>query len=989
MPQAQTRHIACAAPIDEATRVELLQAGQRLRSAQNLRQNKRGAIEKRPGFDTLTANRVTGAARSTGERMTSFRGAPVVIDSSATLDVYDAALVKNVNRGNACECLADDLQLPRGKGGGPVDIAIVAGLIITSYKSYAEVAVCNAETGVTVLPPTAIVGGGGSTYEVKLASFSDRYVIAFVYESGAQSIVAYLFDATSPSTGFVSLATVVAAGAPQATFTVSSYTDRAFVGYGTTTNFVVKSYNAAGLVQNTGSVAAGATVTNMAIDANAGNVWIAFNSSTTDIKATAYGAAGLASPPTATISATPPISISLAPFRHLDIVASSAGTGARINAVQDFPVTLYPIWAFRSVVISGGAATNVGASAVTVYSAMPYTRMFRSGTSYYVGVHAAASTTTLSSSNGQRLFTVADCTNDVTYLRPIAHADPGLVTVSDAKGKWATDASGRLCTPYGVVTTSVLSTTTGSSSANGAVKLLRLDFASAYRWQNVEHNGALVFAGGVPTMFDGEAITEVGFLSSPVAPVLAISGGGSLGTGNYRYAVVWEDVAADGRVTVSGVSTPTLIVTGVGSGVLVTIQSLTVTGRAGRQSLRAAVYRTALGGAPPYYRVTFVQNDTANPTIAITDTLSDAQLTVRPQLYAPNLPSTANEALDRRGTAWLRDVTAYNGMLVGIRGSSIVHSGQPVYGEATWFSPVFEIPVVEGGSFTAVDVLDGNVVAFKEASIFVVSGTVPSDNGTQGGLGEPRRVACDVGCIDPRSAVATSLGIFFRSRRGIELFTRAQTVEFIGEAIGTTLSQYPTVCSAVLDDGAGLVRFELTNGSASTALVYDLTLKAWVSNDTRPFRSVSAAMVAGTFYYLLAVGTLFQESTTTWLDAGNWVTASFQTGQWNHGPLQEQYVYEMQLLFERYSAAGLVVTMSPDYGQGSSKAATFTEAETLGKQVLAFRPKPRGESTIVTVSDTPPAIFGTGRGFSFVAMSGDMAPTNGTTRGTPRIGGRK
>jgi hypothetical protein len=97
----------------------------------------------------------------------------------------------------------------------------------------------------------------------------------------------------------------------------------------------------------------------------------------------------------------------------------------------------------------------------------------------------------------------------------------------------------------------------------------------------------------------------------------------------------------------------------------------------------------------------------------------------------------------------------------------------------------------------------------------------------------------------------------------------------------------------------------------------------------------------------------------------------------------------MQLLCERYSAAGLQINIIPDYNPAAPVTVTLTEAATLGKRQLTFGPDLKGMSFALQFTATAPAVLGTGRGFSFVAISSDMAPVQGYTRGTPRIAGRQ
>ena len=178
--------------------------------------------------------------------------------------------------------------------------------------------------------------------------------------------------------------------------------------------------------------------------------------------------------------------------------------------------------------------------------------------------------------------------------------------------------------------------------------------------------------------------------------------------------------------------------------------------------------------------------------------------------------------------------------MVGAAGSDVWYSGQNVSGEGVWFNPIFQIPIPGEGDITALTVLDGGLFIFKRRDVYAIAGEPPADNGSSGGLGAPRRVASDVGCIDGRSTCTTALGIFFQSERGIEILTRALAVEWIGADVDNTADAYPVCTSITVEPLSNVVLVELAASESAGAvsgagrtLVFDLALKAWVSQDRR------------------------------------------------------------------------------------------------------------------------------------------------------------
>ncbi len=254
--------------------------------------------------------------------------------------------------------------------------------------------------------------------------------------------------------------------------------------------------------------------------------------------------------------------------------------------------------------------------------------------------------------------------------------------------------------------------------------------------------------------------------------------------------------------------------------------------------------------------------------------------------------------------------------------------------------------------------------------------------------------------------LTTSLGIFFQSDRGIELLSRSGGVTWIGEGVQATLAAYPIVTSAVLDDHSGLVRFTLAASQsgglvsgAGRTLVFDLSINAWVSTDdvrgtvaSQAAQSAAQVFLDGAWRYawLGADGTVYFERNSTAVDAhldgATFVASQYELPPWKLGLQQEQRIYEMELLFQRHSAAGLTIEIASDYGAYvAADEKVWSEAVIAGQNQVSFRPNPRGNAVQARVRDTAPAVLGTGRGITFIGISADIAPKQGPTRATTRL----
>jgi hypothetical protein len=750
-----------------------------------------------------------------------------------------------------------------------------------------------------------------------------------------------------------------------------------------TSRLTLKTFNASGaldtlLIDTSSTAPTGADVTGVATD----TLWVTWNEATA-VKSIGLSPLAITGAP---LASTATIITAVSGVSSIGSVPLSTAGQARLFVNSSSPVMQCHM---RTLTTQAGAALGVGTQ-TNVYSAQAAGRPWVVKNECYIPVIVS------DTGNVQQQIVVAAWTADLTYLRPVACPSPGLSTLGQVTRRSAVVVGNKAYTPINIT----------RSSVARASALVEMDFANIHCFNaNAWGNSAYV-TGGVVSCSDGVRVAEVGYLARPPKPATSLTGTGISATVGWRYVTVYEQVDADGNWHQSGISDPsdsTGVVTN--KTVNVTSMPLTVSGRVdatGGTGVRVVIYRTADGGVAPYYRLDMVPNDTTAGAISYADGISDAVLITGAKLYEQ--PGVLGTAQDRRPPPGFSCLVSYSGMLVGSTGSDVWYSGQNVVGEGAWFSPVFQTPIPGDGDITALAVMDGTLFVFKRSEIYAVVGETPSDSGSQGGLGTPRRLAVDVGALGPVVCTA-SIGIFFQSERGIEVLTRAQTAVWVGQPVQDTLATYPVVTSMTVDpSNSGTVLIELAASQASglvagtgRTLVYDLSSSAWISTDRRtsstgavdvPSQSACIVSTSAGYRYawMTSGGIVHYEDRTSYKDAnGSFVTTILETG-WFNGYQNEQRVYRASFLFQQYTAAGLLVETAYNYGAYSAlDNAVWSETETLGQRQLEVALSPRGETVKFRISTTAGVVLGTGQGISVFAIALDLAAKQGPTKGTVRL----
>jgi hypothetical protein len=541
-----------------------------------------------------------------------------------------------------------------------------------------------------------------------------------------------------------------------------------------------------------------------------------------------------------------------------------------------------------------------------------------------------------------------------------------------------------------------------------------------------EHNGVIFFTGGVLTQFDGANFTEAPFLFRPRKPDLSYDIPGGIGTQSpehkaaFSYVITYETTDALGNVYSSAASAPASIdnyATATNNGytelkaIRVRLDQTAVTLRrhvSGRGPVvKICIWRTNETGEPPYYLVSTVENTTVDYQGYFDDYALKQRFLDSPRLLygTGSLPGTNGAAQDRRAPPYATALASYNGMLIVASGRDLWYSGQAIDGEGVWFNPAFVVTVPDNQNVTALAVLESTLYAFTARSVYAVAGDAPSDNGFSGGLGVPRRLAADVGCIDARSVVVCTLGIFFQSARGIELLNRGGSVTFIGQNVQETMAAYPVITSATLDDFAGLIRFtaQSKDGASGVHLVFDLTTNLWQSVDrvtgsTQNAPASHACMITKggrrRFAWLSSDGTLYAEKSAdderAYFDGVSWVSMAAEFGWTKFGGIQGRHFLNRALLLaKRETSANVCTSVFYDYSDEPTSivvrsASTVDRVNSSINRIQldnVFANESAGVSVKLRVEDRIAAggFVGNGKGSTWLSVSFEGVPVEGAT----------
>jgi len=286
------------------------------------------------------------------------------------------------------------------------------------------------------------------------------------------------------------------------------------------------------------------------------------------------------------------------------------------------------------------------------------------------------------------------------------------------------------------------------------------------------------------------------------------------------------------------------------------------------------------------------------------------------------------------------------------------------------------------GLFTAVAVLDANVIVFKEDRIVYLYGDGP-DNKGDGSYNNFQQITSDVGCIDPASVVTVPDGILFRSRRGIEMINRSLQVTYIGSPIEPILKTLGPMSSSVVVPEYSQVRF-VPQTAGKPVLVFDYKRGVWSTFSN--MAAVSARSILGAYWWIAADGSkVYREVPDLYTDDGAPIVLTLETPEIPVGLGGVQgwgRAYRMALLGDYYSEHILNISFAYDHAADYTDAVQFDTQTGLipGDEVYQFRCSrlPRSVMQTLRIKITESGTVGQSCAISSIAL--EVGSKNGLAK---------
>lgn len=576
--------------------------------------------------------------------------------------------------------------------------------------------------------------------------------------------------------------------------------------------------------------------------------------------------------------------------------------------------------------------------------------------------------------------------NDATYTsvaRVVANVAPRIANTAALDGMTTVTGVWPVSSTQWITLGSIVT----STSNRFGLHTITFDFAGD-RWSGPELNGVRYMSGGVPSSFDGQRVTEIGFLHPPPTVSLTGGAGGALtANGTYTYLALYTWVDANGNIQRSASSIATDTLAAGKQSFVVSLYNCAFTNKQDPASgynppIKIQLYRNTDGGATFYQLFSDTDALVSDPNTvsqSYTDTMSDLTLAALGYGTWP----FAGGALEGYCPPAMTMMVAYNLRLWGVGDDleTLWYSTSVLSTEQPRFSDAWRVPI--GEPVTGLEVMDNALYVFTSTGILRIAGDGPNEENTQNSLQGPDIVTSDAGCIESRSVISTPLGIFFQAPAGIYLLARGGAdVQYMGTAVEDTLADNPVIRSVELLPETTEIRWECapTETSATGATIcFNYTFKAWsvfvrTAGATTSVSTESAVVIDGVYYWGTAAGLVYQEfgylDGTSWIPltvASAWVKASGIIG-WG----RFRYV---TVVADKRDAHDLTVSIATDYASAATQTHTFTADEmalwTTPLQVARVQVGQQKASAIkVTVSDAAPTrmAYSTGQGPILVGL---------------------
>ena len=447
---------------------------------------------------------------------------------------------------------------------------------------------------------------------------------------------------------------------------------------------------------------------------------------------------------------------------------------------------------------------------------------------------------------------------------------------SDSLGSVATDGTHH----YGVFPVTDL-------NCSDLPVVMRWRAMSPERRQTARLGDLLYVAGGYVGVWDGHRLVEAGY---PDTPVIASVTPGTTGEGGmtadaqYSYVVVYEWSDSRGNRHQSPVSAPFEVTMGASDNSCTVVVSTPHSIRrvvGGNTGGKILLFRTRAFPDRLHRRAGIeFSSGTFAATVSIVDEATDAEILEQEVVYSQGSRGSLSGPLEHNFARPCQYIWPKRSRLITGR----------LDNPAEWqqSKELFPVEPVQFSDFpgffgrvrddiTAVASQDDIDFVCTRDEVYVVGGVGPDDNGN-GDFTAPRLLPGDaVGCIDWRSVVASSQGVWLQSHPDkLQLIPRGGgAAQWVGQPVRDTLQAFPIIVGGAVCSEDNTITWAAQNaaGTASRLIVFDTRVGQWFVDTLEEVTGVVRAicehqgrlvLVAGTTVYLQSTSdTLTQELTTT------------------------------------------------------------------------------------------------------------------------------
>lgn len=530
-----------------------------------------------------------------------------------------------------------------------------------------------------------------------------------------------------------------------------------------------------------------------------------------------------------------------------------------------------------------------------------------------------------------------------------------------------------------------------------------LEKDDAARARTVTIGALAVVCGAAPWWFDGVTVGDVGFTGNTPTLTSSATAGSLIANTNYLVGIVYQRRDKTGLLHRSPVYLQTVQLAAAQTSLDISQRYISLTSK---QKQQGSVTGTGL----QTYIVVYVSGSNgAILTRAATPQPNNAGSTGAMALNVGSggggngeLVYTTGSRLDDMQPPGFRDLVVHRNRLWGISGDrrTVWYTKATSDDPSTFpgFNDLLTLRLDDSGDLVSLASHDSMLLLLTSEGAYYVEGDGPNAAGANNDLTPARRINCNVGCKDARSVVTYQDGTMFLGTDGrLYLVQRDLSVVPIGIQIEDTLAAYPVITSAVVVEDQDQVRISCVNTSTTNGvvMVFDYLTRQWsrfeywdTSGAGASAPVVSATMWRGRYVFVFASGYVFMEDPTRYTDVDAWVTLQIETAWMSTtGPLGWQRVRRVQTLGEYRSAHGLTVEQAVDYSTTYQQTTTFTEANTLAnKERLTVRigaqngMNPRCQAYRIRITDTAPAVVGTGQAARWSGIALEVLPATGLAR---------